>query len=93
MRDNGKRIAEVNGQFAGLHTWYRKFSRQLRVLESCSLDNQMPGVSNTAEYLPYGVVVARLVDRANRLRAGDPTSPKTEIAPLANRAGGHARCL
>lgn len=58
VRDNGKRITEVNGQFAGLHTWYRYFARQLTEIGSQSLDNQVPGVSNTAHYLPYGVVVA-----------------------------------
>jgi len=31
-------------------------------------------------------VVGRLVERASQLQAGDPLDPKTEIAPLANRA-------
>ena len=58
VRDNGKRIAEVNAQFAGLHSWYRYFAQQMLDLEAEKLDNQIPGVSNTAHYLPYGVVVA-----------------------------------
>ena len=58
VRDNGKRIAEVNAQFAGLHQWYRHFAGQLAAIESQALDNSIPGVSNSAHYLPYGVVVA-----------------------------------
>lgn len=58
VRDNGKRIAEVNAQFAGLHSWYRYFAQQMLDLEVEKLDNQIPGVSNTAHYQPYGVVVA-----------------------------------
>ena len=58
VRDNGKRIAEVNAQFAGLHSWYRYFAQQVLELESEQLENQIAGISNTAHYLPYGVVVA-----------------------------------
>ena len=58
IRDNGKRIAEVNAQFAGLHTWYRYFAEQMLGLEPRTLDNHIPGVANTAHYQPYGVVVA-----------------------------------
>lgn len=58
VRDNGKRIVEVNGQFAGLHGWYRYFADQLLEIESLQLDNQVPGVSNTAHYLPFGVIAA-----------------------------------
>ena len=56
VRDNGKRIAEVNAQFAGLHSWYRYFADQLLDIESHQLENQIPGVSSRADYLPYGVV-------------------------------------
>jgi aldehyde dehydrogenase (NAD+) len=58
VRDNGKRIAEVEAQFAGLHGWYRYFSRQALEIEPRPLDNRVPGVSNIAHYLPYGVVAA-----------------------------------
>ncbi len=56
IRDNGKRITEVNAQFAGLHTWYRYFAEQLLKLEPEPLDNQIPGIRNTAHFIPYGVV-------------------------------------
>ena len=58
IRDNGKRIAEVNAQFAGLHGWYRYFAGQMLGIGSHALDNHIPGVENTAHYRPYGVVVA-----------------------------------
>ena len=58
VRDNGKRISEVNAQFAGLHSWYRYFANQALQIEPQRLDNQVPGVVNEAHYLPYGVVVA-----------------------------------
>ncbi len=56
VRDNGKRIAEVNGQFAGLHTWYRYFAQQALTLDSLPLENQIPGVRSSAHYVPFGVV-------------------------------------
>ena len=58
IRDNGKRISEVNGQFAGLHSWYRYFAKLGTQVESQRLDNHVPGVINHAHYQPYGVVVA-----------------------------------
>ena len=58
VRDNGKRITEVKGQFAGLHTWYRYFAKQALELAPQPLENQIPDVSNMAHFLPYGVVVA-----------------------------------
>lgn len=58
IRDNGKRISEINPQFAGLHSWYRYFARQGLEIEVQRLDNQVPGIINHAHYLPYGVVVA-----------------------------------
>jgi acyl-CoA reductase-like NAD-dependent aldehyde dehydrogenase len=58
IRDNGKRISEVNGQFAGLHSWYRYFAKLGMQIESLRLDNHVPGVINHAHYQPYGVVVA-----------------------------------
>lgn len=56
VRDNGKRVVEVNGQFAGLHGWYRYFAQQMLDVESQQLENQIPGVSSTAHYLPFGVI-------------------------------------
>ncbi len=58
VRDNGKRIAEVRAQFAGLHGWYRYNAEQALQIEPHRLDNRIPGVDNTAHYRPYGVVVA-----------------------------------
>lgn len=58
IRDNGKRISEVNPQFAGLHSWYRYFAQLGLQIESQRLDNQVPGVVNHAHYQPFGVVVA-----------------------------------
>jgi aldehyde dehydrogenase (NAD+) len=58
IRDNGKRISEVNGQFAGLHSWYRYFAKLGTQVETQRLDNHVPGVINHAHYQPYGVVVA-----------------------------------
>ena len=58
VRDNGKRIAEVNAQFAGLHGWFRYFADQLLSIESRQFDNRIPGVQNTGYYQPFGVVVA-----------------------------------
>jgi acyl-CoA reductase-like NAD-dependent aldehyde dehydrogenase len=56
VRDNGKRIVEVNGQFAGLHSWYRYFAQQMLDLESKQLKNDIPGVSSSAHYSPFGVI-------------------------------------
>ena len=56
VHDNGKRAIEVNGQFAGLHSWYRYFAQQMLDIESHQLSNQIPGVSSTAHYLPFGVI-------------------------------------
>ena len=58
IRDNGKRISEINPQFGGLHSWYRYFAKLGRETEPRRLFNQTPGVTNHAHYLPYGVVVA-----------------------------------
>ena len=58
VRDNGKRISEVNAQFAGLHTWYRYFAEQMLELRPQPLNNQTPGASSVAHYSPFGVVVA-----------------------------------
>ena len=58
VRDNGKRIAEVNAQFAGLHSWYRYFATQMLSIDSHRLENQIAGVSSRADYLPYGVIAA-----------------------------------
>ena len=56
VNDNGKRISEVNGQFAGLHSWYRYFAEQILQVKPHPLANQIIGVRNTAHYVPYGVI-------------------------------------
>jgi aldehyde dehydrogenase (NAD+) len=58
VRDNGKRITEVRGQFAGLHTWYRHFANEARKLAPVPQANAIPGVESAGYHLPYGVVVA-----------------------------------
>lgn len=58
IRDNGKRITEVRGQFAGLHTWYRHFAAEARKLGPEAQANSIPGVRSTGHHIPYGVVVA-----------------------------------
>lgn len=58
IRDNGKRITEVRGQFSGLHSWYRHFANAARNLAPESQNNAVPNVGSTQHYMPYGVVVA-----------------------------------
>lgn len=58
IRDNGKRINEVRGQFSGLHMWYRHFAEQARRIGPEPQTNGMPGVESETHFLPYGVVVA-----------------------------------
>lgn len=58
VRDNGKRIVEVRAQFSGLHIWYRYFADQMLKIAPMPLQNDVPGVENTAEFVPFGVVVA-----------------------------------
>ena len=58
IRDNGKRIAEIRGQFAGLHGWYRYSAEQARRLAPEQQDVSVPGVECATRFLPYGVVVA-----------------------------------
>lgn len=58
VQDNGKRIAEVRGQFAGLHHWFGHFADETLKIQAHRLDNDVPGVENTAHYEPYGVVAA-----------------------------------
>jgi acyl-CoA reductase-like NAD-dependent aldehyde dehydrogenase len=58
VRDNGKRITEVRGQFAALHGWYRHFARAARTLGPRAQANAVPGVTSAAHPLPYGVVAA-----------------------------------
>jgi aldehyde dehydrogenase (NAD+) len=58
VRDNGKRIAEVRGQFSGLHGWYRHFADEISKFTPHVLENEVPGVENMAQYEPFGVVVA-----------------------------------
>ena len=58
IRDNGKRIAEIRGQFAGLHGWYRYFAEQARRVVPEKQDVSVPGVECATRFLPYGVVVA-----------------------------------
>ncbi|UWQ93421.1 aldehyde dehydrogenase [Rhodobacteraceae bacterium M382] len=58
VRDNGKRITEVRGQFSGLHSWYRHFAAEARTLTVEPQANAIPGVTSAAHPQPYGVVVA-----------------------------------
>ncbi len=58
VRDNGKRVAEVRAQFAGLHHWFRHFAHEALKIRAHSLENDVPGVENTAHYEPFGVVAA-----------------------------------
>lgn len=58
VRDNGKRIVEVRAQFSGLHVWYRYFADQMLKIAPMPLQNDVPGVENTVEFVPFGVVVA-----------------------------------
>jgi len=58
IRDNGKRITEVRGQFSGLHSWFRYFAAQARKLAPEAQANAIPGVHSVGHHIPYGVVVA-----------------------------------
>lgn len=58
VRDNGKRIVEVRAQFSGLHVWYRSFADQMLTIGPLALENEVPGVTNNAHFVPFGVVVA-----------------------------------
>ncbi|MFZ1726511.1 MAG: aldehyde dehydrogenase [Albidovulum sp.] len=58
VRDNGKRIVEVRGQFAGLHSWYRHFANEARKFRPHAQLNSVSGVRSEQHYLPFGVVVA-----------------------------------
>ena len=58
VRDNGKRISEVRGQFSGLHQWYSHFAEEALKIAPHAFDNDVPGVENSARYEPYGVIAA-----------------------------------
>lgn len=58
IHDNGKRVAEVRGQFSGLHAWFRHFAAQARKLRVEPQANRVRGVESETHFLPYGVVVA-----------------------------------
>jgi len=58
VRDNGKRISEVRGQFSGLHHWYAHFAEEALKTGPHAFDNDVTGVENMARYEPYGVVAA-----------------------------------
>ncbi len=58
IRDNGKRIAEVRAQFAGLHSWFRYFAEQGKNIGPQAQNNTNPAVESETHYVPYGVVVA-----------------------------------
>lgn len=58
INDNGKRISEVRGQFSGLHSWYSYFAERAEALVDQDLGHVANGVTATARYEPYGVVVA-----------------------------------
>lgn len=58
VRDNGKRVNEVRGQFSGLGRWYRYFANQARAIQPELQENTTPGVTSETHYVPYGVVAA-----------------------------------
>ena len=58
VRDNGKRMVEVRGQFAALHSWFRPFAAQARKLSAEAQENAITGVESKTTWLPYGPVVA-----------------------------------
>lgn len=58
VHDNGKRIVEVRGQFAGLHSWFRPFADAAAKVAPHPLAPTMTGVECTSHKVPYGVVVA-----------------------------------
>ena len=58
IRDNGKRIAEVRAQFAGLHNWFRYFAEQGMDIGTEAHHNTNPAATSETHYVPYGVVVA-----------------------------------
>ena len=56
--DNGKRIAEVRAQFAGLHEWFRYFAEQGKVIGTDAHRNTNTAATSETHYVPYGVIVA-----------------------------------
>lgn len=58
IRDNGKRISEVRGQFSGLHSWFRPCADAAARIGPQTLDATVPGVACVAHKQPFGVVVA-----------------------------------
>ena len=58
VRDNGKRIVEVRGQFAGLGAWYRHFADAAASPRVTGLSPVMAGVEVKSDWLPYGVIAA-----------------------------------
>ncbi|WP_171173328.1 aldehyde dehydrogenase family protein [Ruegeria sp. HKCCD8929] len=58
IRDNGKRLTEVRGQFAGLDNWFRPFAEKARHISREPQHNAVPGVQSETTYLPFGPVVA-----------------------------------
>ena len=58
VADNGKRIAEVRGQLAGLHAWFRPAAEAARSLAPRALSVSVPGVSVAQYRVPFGVVAA-----------------------------------
>ena len=58
IRDNGKRIVEVRGQFADLHRWFRHFGAAARRMQPAIQTNTIPTVQSVGHHVPFGVVVA-----------------------------------
>ncbi len=58
VRDNGKRIVEVRGQFSALHSWYRHFADRARKISAERHENGAAGVTSETRFIPFGVVVA-----------------------------------
>lgn len=56
--DNGKRIAEVRAQFAGLHDWFRYFAEQGKDIGTDAHLNTNAAATSETHYVPYGVIAA-----------------------------------
>lgn len=58
VRDNGKRIGEVEGQFSALHTWFRPCADQARALADVPQPIAVAGATCRLNRVPFGPVVA-----------------------------------
>lgn len=58
IRDNGKRLAEVEGQLSGLHAWFTHFAEELPKVRNLEIANTVPGIRNFLKYEPFGAIAA-----------------------------------